>query len=214
MTVGGHHFERSLAGDGVTPVRTSQTSWCNMPVCEGDHRIQRIKDRVQNATGIPTTNSEHVQVLRYGVGEFYKTHHDQNANPRSPWGPRLLTFFLYLADLPEHAGGGTHFTVLNKTVQPRKGRALIWPSVKDDAPSERTDHRTQHEAKPVLQGVKYAANLWLHQYDFQRPLAAGCRDSDRSECEPAGCGVVGSESAGSKGSGLFQRLGAARRGTS
>ena len=61
LTKGGHHFERSLAGEGVTAVRTSQTSWCNMPVCESDPRIQRLRKRVENVTGIPQTNSEHVQ---------------------------------------------------------------------------------------------------------------------------------------------------------
>lgn len=31
---GGHHFERSLAGDQVSRVRTSKTSWCNVASCE------------------------------------------------------------------------------------------------------------------------------------------------------------------------------------
>ena len=93
---GGHHFERSLAGDGVSPVRTSKTSWCNVPLCEGDPTVRSIKARVANVTGVPLVNSEHVQVLQYDPGDFYRQHHDQNAHPDSPWGPRLFTFFLYL----------------------------------------------------------------------------------------------------------------------
>ena len=188
VTKGGHHFERSLAGDAVTQVRTSETSWCNVPYCENDETVKRIKLRVSNATGVPLTNSEHIQVLRYGPGDFYRSHHDQNARPRSPWGPRLFTFFLYLSDVEE--GGATRFSKLGLTVQPKRGRALVWPSVHNDDPGctrrggmyGNADERTTHEAMPVTAGVKFAANMWLHQYDFQRPLAAGCRNEDDAQC--------------------------------
>ena len=44
MEKGGHHFERSLAGDGVTPVRTSSTSWCNVDHCLADPLVQVCRD--------------------------------------------------------------------------------------------------------------------------------------------------------------------------
>lgn len=180
---GGHRFERSLAGDGVSPVRTSKTSWCNVPFCEGDPVIRSIKQRVANVTGVPLSHSEHVQVLKYEPGDFYREHHDQNAHPRSPWGPRLFTFFLYLNEV-EH-GGGTRFTHLNITVEPKPGRALMWPSVFDTDPSAVTrvsDQRTTHEAMTVRRGQKLAANMWLHQFDFQNTLAHGCKNEDQAEC--------------------------------
>ena len=34
--------------------------------------------------------------------------------------------------------------------------------------------RTEHEALPPLEGLKYSANLWLHQYDFRGPNTHGC----------------------------------------
>lgn len=60
--------------------------------------------------------------------------------------------FLYLNDVEE--GGGTHFSSLGITVQPKVGRAVIWPSVLDHNPDAK-DHRTNHEALPVIRGVKY-----------------------------------------------------------
>ena len=63
--------------------------------------------------------------------------------------------FLYLSDVEE--GGGTHFNSQNITVQPKQGSAVIWPSVLDDDPNLK-DYRTDHEALPVIKGVKYAAN--------------------------------------------------------
>ena len=187
MEKGGHHFERSLAGDGVSPVRTSKTSWCNVPFCEGDPTIKSIKHRVANVTGVPLANSEHVQILQYDPGDFYRQHHDQNAHPHSPWGPRLYTFFLYLNNVPEGGGGGTRFSQLNLTVEAKRGRALFWPSVLDNDPSAvrtQSDHRTTHEALTVTKGQKYAANMWLHQFDFQGALAAGCRNEDLAEWRP------------------------------
>lgn len=97
----------------------------------------------------------------------------QNADPQSAWGPRIYTFFFYLSDVEE--GGGTFFPNLNITVEPRVGRALIWPSVYDSN-ILRSDMRTEHEALPVVRGEKYASNLWLHLREFQKPLLNGCEN--------------------------------------
>lgn len=83
----------------------------------------------------------------------------------------MYTFFLYLSDVDE--GGGTRFPRLNLTVTPAIGRALIWPSVRDDDVNV-ADMRTEHEALAVVAGEKYAANFWVHMREFQRPLALGC----------------------------------------
>ena len=91
-----------------------------------------------------------------------------------PCGPRVLTLLLYLNDVTE--GGGTSFPDLpggGVVVQPRKGRAVLWPSVLDSDPRLK-DGRTMHEALPVITGEKYAANAWLHLYDFKTPNNMGC----------------------------------------
>jgi prolyl 4-hydroxylase len=66
---------------------------------------------------------------------------------------------MYLSDV--EAGGGTNFPNLDVTVMPKKGRALLWPSVLDSDPSSKDD-RTAHQALPVEAGTKFAANgTWL-----------------------------------------------------
>ena len=102
------------------------------------------------------------------MGQFYKIHHDQNSAPFTPQGARLFTFFMYL-NTPE-SGGGTRFNDLGLTVNARKGSAVLWPSLLD---SDVTlpDLQTHHEALPVEMGIKYGANLWIHQYDFRTPSA-------------------------------------------
>lgn len=114
-------------------------------------------------------------MLKYTPGQYYRTHHD--FDPRTvtlPSGPRILTVFLYLSDVEE--GGGTNFPDLNITVMPRKGKALIWPSVLDALP-EKMDARTRHQALPVTKGTKLAANAWIHQYNMKIPITWGCTGS-------------------------------------
>jgi prolyl 4-hydroxylase len=70
-------------------------------------------------------------------------------------------------------GGGTNFDQLGITVMPKRGRALLWPSVYDDPPHEK-DPRTTHQALPVEKGIKFGANAWFHMRDFKTPHANGC----------------------------------------
>jgi prolyl 4-hydroxylase len=114
-------------------------------------------------------------VLHYDVGQYYKTHHDYGAEDNGlACGPRILTFFLYLSDVEK--GGETNFPNLNIAVKPKRGRALLWPSVLDSDVTA-IDIRTRHEAKPVIQGVKYAANAWIHLYNYAIPNLWACTGS-------------------------------------
>jgi prolyl 4-hydroxylase len=94
--------------------------------------------------------------LKYDEGQYYYAHDDHiiHHNKQSH-GPRLLTFFIYFNEVKK--GGGTQFPNLNNlTVQPKKGRVLIWPSI------------------TVEEGQKFAANAWIHMRDFQTPFSMGC----------------------------------------
>ena len=97
-------------------------------------------------------------------------HHDQQTAFWTPQGVRIYTFFVYLSDV--EAGGGTRFTDVGITVQPKLGRGILWPSVQTGDLNE-GDMRTHHEALPVERGVKHAANLWMHLYDFKTPSRSG-----------------------------------------
>jgi len=78
---------------------------------------------------------------------------------------------MYLSDV--EAGGGTDFPTLGITVEPKKGRALLWPSVYNSDPLA-SDNRMRHQALPVEAGTKFAANGWIHQFDYQTPQESGC----------------------------------------
>eukprot|EP00980_Cylindrotheca_fusiformis_P013383 scaffold3410_cov141-Cylindrotheca_fusiformis.AAC.26 len=175
-------YERSsetgkLQADGtherkVDPGRTSTNAWC-IGECMEDPIALSVVERIENITGIPEPNSENLQLLRYEENQFYKVHTDYTLHHRErPYGVRILTFYMYLNDVEE--GGGTNFPRLNNlTVTPKRGRAVLWPSVLDEDPNKK-DVRTNHQALPVIKGVKYGANAWIHQRDFKTPNAKGC----------------------------------------
>jgi prolyl 4-hydroxylase len=120
-----------------------------------------------------------MQLLDYGPGQFYGRHHDQGQaeahDPAYSPGPRVLTFFLYLSDVEE--GGETEFTDIGLKVKPKKGSAILWPSVRNHNLTT-VDRRTHHAALPVLKGRKYAANTWIHLYDYRTPEIWGCTGGD------------------------------------
>ena len=155
----------------VNSGRTSTNAWCNGN-CMEDEVSKRVTGKIENITGIPQANSEYLQLLRYEPGQFYQTHHDYIPHHvKRQMGVRTLTVFLYLNDV--EAGGGTEFPELGFVVEPKKGKAVIWPSVLDEDPNAK-DARTQHGALPVEKGIKYGANAWTHQKNFKSVLAAGC----------------------------------------
>ncbi|EOD10172.1 prolyl 4-hydroxylase alpha subunit [Emiliania huxleyi CCMP1516] len=143
--------------------------------CTRDPTIDAVTKRMTRTApawiaGVPEENAEYFQILKYEPGQFYRTHHDQQSAHWTPQGVRVYTFFVYLSD----AGGGTRFTDLGITVTPKLGRAVLWPSVLDsDLLTGEREPKTHHEAVTVEAGVKYAANLWIHLYDFKSPSRAG-----------------------------------------
>ena len=59
------HFERSLAGDQLSPVRTSQQCWCAENECAQNPLTARVEERVRNLTNVPSiSHFEPFQVLR------------------------------------------------------------------------------------------------------------------------------------------------------
>ena len=168
----GSFDESGVQEQVVSSRRTSNNAWC-IGACANHPEVLKLEKRIEQATGVPKINYESFQVLRYQKGQFYRTHHDSSLDDFEQLaGPRILTVFLYLSDVEE--GGGTQFTDLDITVQPRKG-ALVWPSVTNGL--DDIEGMTHHQALDVIKGTKYAANSWIHLYDYNTPNHWGCTGS-------------------------------------
>jgi prolyl 4-hydroxylase len=153
--------------------RTSHNTWCEEPSCYEDPLVSPVVARIANITRTKNENAEYLQMLQYEPGQYYRQHHDYIEHHKGlPCGVRILTLFIYLNDVEE--GGGTKFNVLDITVQPKKGSAVLWPSVLDESPEDK-DARTDHEALPVIKGVKYGANAWIHNRNYKEAYAHNCQ---------------------------------------
>jgi prolyl 4-hydroxylase len=171
VTDEGHKRADGTAVPSRDSGRTSTNAWC-VDDCPKDPTVERATVRIAEITGIPVANYEYLQILRYTAGQFFNLHNDYIVEQKSRQpGVRILTFYVYLSDVEE--GGGTQFPSLNLTVTPKKGRAILWPSVLTTDPNSK-DIRTNHHALPVISGVKYGFNAWIHQRDFRGPHRKGC----------------------------------------
>lgn len=168
----GYQNSINFIADKASGNRTSKQSWCKGK-CAVDATMQAVDARIEELLGISAQNYEYFQMLKYEKGEFYGEHIDFNRlHLQRQTGVRILTVFLYLNTVEE--GGATRFPRLEHlTVTPIRGRVLIWPSVLDEDPN-RQDNRTIHEALAVEKGVKYAANVWVHQREYRNSHNYGC----------------------------------------
>jgi hypothetical protein len=86
------------------------------------------------------------QIQRTEPGGYYHWHHDQNYPPC--W--KYFTYIIYLNDVEKDSGGTTDFSC-GKTIQPKVGKILFFPST----------WTYFHRGKTLEKGVKYIATNGL-----------------------------------------------------
>eukprot|EP01084_Bolivina_argentea_P198390 339725_1 len=182
IRIGGRNFKRSVdAGtmkgneakfaEIVSDSRTSENDWCTRG-CWDNPIINGMAQKAENITRIPKENSEYFQVLRYFEGQYYVQHTDYIVGHLDlPIGPRIYTYYIYLNDVEE--GGETKFNRLGTAVKPKRGNVVLWNNVKNEDPFQ-IEPKANHEALPPIKGVKYGANMWIHQYNFHQPYSVSC----------------------------------------
>ena len=143
--------------------RTSSSVFLNSSNDAANQLLIKIKKMAAAAAGVAQTYMEPLQVVKYEQGEYYREHYDYldaDSGEVKEFGQRTLTILVYLNTLEDSQGGGTRFHVLEHTVKPVKGNALLWHNV---LAIGQTDPRTLHSGEPILQPgvVKYAMNIWF-----------------------------------------------------
>jgi len=133
-----------------------------------DEVVRRIEKRVAKFLNTTTDNMENLQLLRYHKGQEFKGHFDFFTNEfllKNNHSQRKYTFLLYLNDVPSSYGGGTSFTNLKMTVQPKKGGALYFHNMKEDGTG---NVNTMHSGDKILQDdfEKWAINIWIRNTTY------------------------------------------------
>ncbi len=102
---------------------------------------------------------EPVQIQKYALGQEYKSHCDFSTLPSFSKvfeKPRVATVIFYLND--DFIGGHTYFDRLQLEVKPVTGAALVFYYPSDNF---ELGMLTEHCGKPVTNGTKYIATVWL-----------------------------------------------------
>ncbi|CAK8671019.1 unnamed protein product [Clavelina lepadiformis] len=123
--------------------------------------IGQVSRRIVDLTGLSLDSAEMLQVANYGVGGQYEPHYDffgKHVAIDENSGNRIATFLIYLSDVTN--GGSTVFLEPKVGVRPIRGSAAFWYNLD---PAGVPDRRTRHAACPVLTGVKWVANKWIHE---------------------------------------------------
>lgn len=114
----------TVVGPGGKSVEDSyRTSYGTFLRRYQDPVVTRIENRVAAWTHLPVSHQEDIQVLRYGIGQFYKVHADTLKDDEA--GVRVATVLVYLNE-PEE-GGETAFPDsqwISPEVQKKYGEGL------------------------------------------------------------------------------------------
>ena len=126
---------------------------------EGLDRCFAMHSSINNSTiGLP-------QIQKTDKNGFYTWHHDSSLN-------RIFTYILYLNDVEEGNGGTTQF-LCGKTVQPKVGKLVIFPSTLTYL----------HRGTKLKKGVKYLITNFIYEGPpiLKHPANERLRPNDTSK---------------------------------
>lgn len=168
----GHLRPSTISGPSADPhFRTSTT--CDLSLI-ADPLVRDVDARLCALMRMPAAYGEPIQGQRYDVGQRFKPHTDYFEADElerfciGPLGQRTWTVMVYLNE-PD-VGGRTLFPLVNVSVTPTTGRAVIWNNL---LPDGTPNPATLHEGRPVEAGFKAVITKW-----FRRPR--GHRGTDKS----------------------------------
>lgn len=141
--------------------RTSETCDLN----HDDPAVAELDRRLAQISGIDPIYGERLQGQRYEAGQEFKAHTDyfEPGHPDyetycSVAGQRTWTFMIYLNEV--EAGGATRFKVIDKIIQPERGKLLAWNNRRADGS---LNGATLHHAMKVRKGRKYVITRWYRE---------------------------------------------------
>ncbi|WKY00172.1 hypothetical protein Q1695_014772 [Nippostrongylus brasiliensis] len=144
-----------------------------------DEVVERVNRRIDMMTNLEMETAEELQIANYGIGGHYDPHFDHARKEETKsfeslgTGNRIATVLFYMSQ-PVY-GGGTVFTDIKSTVLPTKNDALFWYNLHKFGDG---DVRTRHAACPVLVGVKWVSNKWIHERGNEIRRRCGVKMSD------------------------------------
>ena len=158
--------EESQVIDG----RSGSNCWISY---DSDPTVRAVGLRIAAHVGLPIEHAEAMQVIHYGADQEYRAHFDaydlttaRGKRCCKYGGQRLLTALVYLNDVAR--GGETAFPKLKLEVNPKAGRLIVFQNT--DTDSTKPHPLSLHAGKPVMEGEKWAFNIWFHAEPMRNPI--------------------------------------------
>lgn len=166
-------LERALVSGNdlgfISDGRSGQNCWLKHNT---DEKTLKIGQKIALQVDIPLENAEAFQVIYYDQNQEYRQHYDawlfdgseKSRRNMKYGGQRIKTALIYLNKVSQ--GGGTKFTKLNLQIEAEIGKLLVFSNVYSG-----TNHRhplSEHAGLPVLNGQKWAFNLWFREESRQK----------------------------------------------
>ena len=162
-------FVADDAGPSISSGRTGQNYW--IPHLT-DTITKTVADRISDLVDYPLKNAESFQLIYYDTMQCYNSHLDgwkfdnseKSRRCLESGGQRMITALVYLNNV--ESGGNTKFTKLNLNVAPLKGRLLVFHNCIKG--TNIVNDLSEHSGCHVLEGNKYAFNMWFRQYPLSK----------------------------------------------
>ena len=156
--------------DRLDDRRTSTNCWVGH---SQDSTTSAVVNRISELVQIPSSHAESFQVIHYANSQEYQPHLDTfNTKDKGflPYlkngGQRVVTALAYLNNVIK--GGETSFPNVEKIVTPEAGKIVVFHLCKKGTFEPNTD--ALHGAMPVIEGEKWAFNLWFRQEEVIRKI--------------------------------------------
>jgi len=161
-----NNVRSSVAGSGsqASTTDSSRTSYTSNLDVNVNLNVE-VKGRIASFLQQDLGKGEPIQGQKYESGQFFRQHHDyftgdSFTNHCLSSGNRTYTMMIYLNE--DFEGGGTNFPNLDKTVEPKTGKAVFWENTKNGVPQ----HDTLHEGTDVVSGTKYIITSWWRENEW------------------------------------------------
>ncbi len=152
----------AITSNDISSERTSSNAFISPNI---DPVISKIDNIVHSIIGIDIDNYEKLQVVNYTPGQLYNAHWDacdplkdeRCHSDVKKGGLRFATFIIYLNDDME--GGQTEFPLINKRIEPQKGKGVLFFNLNEDLKGRR--ELSKHAGLPPTKGEKWMCNKWI-----------------------------------------------------
>lgn len=148
--------------NSLSELRTNSLIWIDHNKTKN---VKRVIDKIASLVSLPSDNAEDMQLIRYNKSEHYSHHYDAfERTSKLSDNQRLITALVYLSDVKK--GGETDFSKIGLRIKPKKGKLIIFYNCLKDGKTPNPN--SLHAGLPVVEGTKYAFNLWFHEKCYRK----------------------------------------------